>query len=44
MPEDNPSQVTGESAKAIAETIHPSFYSILHRKTRNLDWNYLGLQ
>jgi len=29
MPEDNPSQVTGESAKAIAETIHPSFYSLI---------------
>ena len=29
MPEDNPSQVTGESAKVIAETIHPSFYSLI---------------
>lgn len=29
MPEDNPSEVTGESAKAIAETIHPSFYSLI---------------
>ena len=29
MPENNPSQVTGESAKVIAETIHPSFYSLI---------------
>ncbi len=29
MPEDDPSQVTGESAKHIAETIHSSFYSLI---------------
>ncbi|MEC7709856.1 MAG: cytochrome c, partial [Planctomycetota bacterium] len=27
MPEDDPSQVTGETAEIIAETIHSSFYS-----------------
>lgn len=38
MPEDDPSQVTGESAKHIAETIHSSFYSLIaqdkNRKAR----------
>ncbi|MDO7681035.1 MAG: DUF1592 domain-containing protein, partial [Pirellulales bacterium] len=29
MPEDDPSQVTGNSAKHIAETIHSSFYSLI---------------
>ena len=29
MPDDDPSQVTGESAKHIAETIHSSFYSLI---------------
>ena len=47
MPEDDPSQVTGETAEKIAETIHSSFYSRLtqekKRKAR-LDLSHLTVR
>ena len=47
MPEDDPSQVTGETAEIIAETIHSSFYSrIAQEKKRKarLDLSHLTVR